>query len=69
MNPLIILFNLGFALFAAYAASIASEEAYHSFQNGNYVNGLVVLPVIAGAVFFCLVGLAATKAELDGEDF
>ena len=69
MNPLIILFNLGFALLAAYAAFMASEEAYHSFQHGNYVDGLVVLPIIAGAVFFCLVGLVAAKAELDGEDF
>lgn len=69
MNPLIILFNLGFAFLAAYAAIMASEEAYHSFQHGNYVDGLVVLPAIAVASFLCLVGLAATKANLDGEDF
>jgi len=70
MNPLIIIFNVGFALFAAYAVLLGFEEAYNPFQYGQYAELILVdLPIIAGGAFFCLVGLAAAKANLDGEDF
>lgn len=58
------LLNVAGALFFAYGALSAGAEALQSFQGGNIVNGLVVLPAVA---LFGFLAAACTSFALHGE--
>lgn len=59
-----ILLNAAGALFFAYGAISAGAEALQSFQGGDIVGGLVVLPVVA---LFGFLAVACTSFALHGD--
>ena len=58
------LFNAAGALLFAYGAISAGAEALQSFQGGDIVGGLVVLPMVAICAF---IAAACTSFALHGE--
>ena len=65
MHPAYVLFNAAGARLFAYGTLSVSVEAWESFQAGNIVGGLVVLPV---AALFAFLSVACVSFAIHGED-